>query len=46
MEEFPQGTTVPVRIESVVNELGVLELWMHHTNSDRRWKVEYRVRTT
>ncbi len=46
MQEFPQGATVPVRIESVVNELGVLELWMHHTNSERRWKVEYQVRTS
>jgi len=24
--------------------LGNLELWMKHTNSDRRWKVEYQVR--
>lgn len=45
MDEFPQGATVPVRIEAVVNELGVLELWMHHTNSDLRWKVEFQVRT-
>jgi hypothetical protein len=36
---------VPVQIESVVTELGTLELWMKHTNSDRRWKVEFEVRT-
>ena len=29
----------------VVTELGILELWMKHTNSDRRWKVEFQVRT-
>ena len=39
------GQVVPVRIESVVTELGTLELWMKHTNSDRRWKVEFQVRT-
>jgi hypothetical protein len=36
---------VPVRINAVVTELGVLELWMQHANSDRRWKVEFQVRT-
>jgi hypothetical protein len=34
-----------VRIESVVTELGALELWMKHVNSDRRWKIEFQVRT-
>jgi molecular chaperone DnaK (HSP70) len=41
----PAGQAVPVRIESVVTELGTLELWMKHTNSDRRWKIEFQVRT-
>jgi hypothetical protein len=36
---------VPVQINPVVTELGTLELWMKHTNSDRRWKVEFAVRT-
>jgi hypothetical protein len=36
---------VPVRIESVVTELGALELWMKHVNSDRKWKIEFQVRT-
>ena len=45
VEEFPAGQAVPVRINSVVTELGILELWMKHTNSDRRWKVEFQVRT-
>ena len=45
MAEFPAGHVVPVQINSVVTELGTLELWMKHMNSDRRWKVEFQVRT-
>jgi hypothetical protein len=43
--DVPAGQVVPVRINPVVTELGILELWMKHTNSDRRWKVEFQVRT-
>jgi molecular chaperone DnaK (HSP70) len=43
--DAPVGQVVPVRINPVVTELGILELWMKHTNSDRRWKVEFQVRT-
>ncbi|MBV8376377.1 MAG: Hsp70 family protein [Verrucomicrobia bacterium] len=45
MPEFPASQIIPVQINSVVTELGTLELWMKHTNSDRRWKVEFQVRT-
>jgi Hsp70 protein len=45
LDEFPPGQVVPVRINAVVTELGTLELWMKHVNSDRRWKVEFQVRT-
>jgi hypothetical protein len=45
VEELPAGQPVPVRINAVVTELGTLELWMQHTRSDRRWKVEFQVRT-
>ena len=45
VDDFPAGQAVPVRINPVVTELGNLELWMKHTNSDRRWKVEFQVRT-
>ena len=45
LPDFPAGQVVPVQINSVVTELGTLELWMKHTNSDRRWKVEFQVRT-
>jgi molecular chaperone DnaK (HSP70) len=44
VEGFPEGQPVPVQINSVVTELGNLELWMKHTGSDRRWKVEFQVR--
>ena len=45
LDDVPPGQGVPVRINACVTELGVLELWMQHTNSDRRWKVEFQVRT-
>ena len=45
LDDFPSGQVVPVRIDAVVTELGTLELWMQHVNSDRRWKVEFQVRT-
>lgn len=45
IDDFPTGQAVPVQINAVVTELGTLELWMKHTKSDRRWKVEFRVRT-
>jgi hypothetical protein len=45
LPDFPAGQAVPVQINSVVTELGRLELWMKHMNSDRRWKVEFHVRT-
>jgi len=45
LPDFPAGQIVPVQINSVVTELGTLELWMKHINSDRRWKVEFQVRT-
>jgi Hsp70 protein len=45
LPDFPAGQVVPVQINAVVTELGTLELWMKHMNSDRRWKVEFQVRT-
>ena len=44
LADAPAGQVVPVQIEFVVTELGTLELWMKHTNSDRRWKIEFQVR--
>ena len=45
LPDLPAGQVVPVQINSVVTELGTLELWMKHMNSDRRWKIEFQVRT-
>jgi hypothetical protein len=45
VEDIPSGQPVPVQINSVITEVGTLELWMKHINSDRRWKVEFLVRT-
>lgn len=44
MEEFPAGQAIPVHLNSVVTELGNLELWMKHTASDQKWKVDFQVR--
>lgn len=44
MEEYPEGQPIPVFLNSVVTELGNLELWMQHTDSERKWKVEFQVR--
>ncbi len=45
LEGFPEGQVIPVKIDAVVTETGNLELWMNHTASDQRWKVEFQVRT-
>jgi hypothetical protein len=45
LKDVRAGQVVPVRLNAVVTELGILELWMKHANSDRRWKVEFQVRT-
>ncbi|WP_193212388.1 Hsp70 family protein [Luteolibacter marinus] len=45
IEGFPEGQAVPVLINPLVTEVGRLELWMKHTGSDHRWKVEFQVRT-
>jgi hypothetical protein len=45
LPDVPPGQPVPVQIEAVITELGTLELWMKHTNSDRKWKIEFQVRT-
>jgi hypothetical protein len=44
IEGLPEGQPIPVQMNPVVTELGNLELWMKHTGSDRRWKVDFQVR--
>ena len=44
---LPEGrdeSTVPVRFQSRINELGVLELWCVGQAADDRWKLEFNVR--
>jgi len=38
------GIAVPVKLESRVTELGILELWCVSRDESRRWKLEYEVR--
>jgi hypothetical protein len=35
---------VPVRLHSVLSEVGTLELWCNSTRDSRRWKLEFNVR--
>lgn len=44
VDGLPENQAIPVQINPIVTELGNLELWMKHTGSDRRWKVEFKVR--
>jgi hypothetical protein len=44
VQGFAEGQVIPVRINPIVTELGNLELWLKHTASDQRWKVEFQVR--
>ncbi|MGI6523700.1 MAG: Hsp70 family protein [Bdellovibrionota bacterium] len=39
-----EGEVVPVQIHTAVTETGMLELWMYHTQSDKKWKLEFNVR--
>ncbi|MBF0144824.1 MAG: Hsp70 family protein [Magnetococcales bacterium] len=45
LPDLSPGQMVPVRINAVVTELGILELWMRHTRSEQKWKIEFQVRT-
>lgn len=38
-------TTVPVKLHTRLNELGVVQLWMQHTESQERWELSFSVRT-
>ena len=43
-ESTQPGDIVPVRLETILTEVGTLELWCQATQDDRRWKLEYNVR--
>jgi molecular chaperone DnaK (HSP70) len=38
------GTLVPVQLESVVTEVGTLEIWCRQKDGPGRWKLEFEVR--
>jgi hypothetical protein len=41
----PIGSLVPVRLRTVLTEVGTLQLWCHDTRTDgARWKLEFDVR--
>jgi hypothetical protein len=44
--EGSSGQVVPVTLHPLVTDVGTLELWMQHTKSDRRWKLEFNLRAT
>ncbi|MGZ0657236.1 Hsp70 family protein [Coraliomargarita sp. W4R72] len=45
LEGHSTGEAVPVKLHARVTEMGTLDLWMQHTRSDHRWKLEFTVRT-
>lgn len=45
LEGHATGEVVPVKLHARVTEMGTLDLWMQHTRSDHRWKLEFAVRT-
>ena len=44
LEEGAGQQVVPVTLNPTVTEVGTLELWMRHTQSDRKWKLEFNLR--
>jgi hypothetical protein len=43
-DESLEEAYVPVRFQSHITELGVLELWCVNAQTDKRWKLEFSVR--
>ncbi|MEM9025786.1 MAG: Hsp70 family protein, partial [Verrucomicrobiota bacterium] len=44
VEGIPSGEAIPVKLHARLNETGTLELWMQHTRSERRFKIDFKVR--
>jgi molecular chaperone DnaK (HSP70) len=40
-----EGSSVPVRLQARVTEMGVLELWCVSRDGSQRWKLEFNVRS-
>ena len=45
IEGLGEKSTIPVHLHSRLNELGILQLWMQHTLSDKKWELNFSVRT-
>ena len=43
--ETKPGTLVPIRLRSVLTEIGILQIWCIEENGNRSWKLEYELRT-
>ena len=39
-----EGKVIPVSLDAVVNELGMLQVYMKDTTSGRKWNLEFNVR--
>jgi hypothetical protein len=44
--EGATGQVVQVTLHPRVTEVGTLELWMHHRHSERRWKLDFNLRSS
>lgn len=44
VEGIQSGAAIPVKLHARLNETGTLELWMQHTRSERRFKIDFNVR--
>ena len=44
VSEAPEEGFVPVRFQSRITELGMLELWCKSSRNDEAWKLEFNVR--
>ena len=40
----PIGSLVPVRLETVLTDIGTLQLWCHDLRGEGRWKLEFELR--
>ena len=40
------STTIPVEMKAYVSDVGTLQLYMKHVNSDKQWELEFDVRGT
>lgn len=43
-DETPAGTLVPVGLNTVLSEIGLLQLWCHEQDGKRKWQLEYDLR--